>query len=91
MLAAGAVLVLITTLPPPKLSMRLVGMFVNVMPIRPPAAAFGQPATEAVPASTPFLYTPTVPSAAARAPNWSPAWNVTGDTTPRSSQPDPGV
>ncbi len=79
------------TVPPPKLSMRLVGMFVNVMPIRPPAAAYGQPATEAVPASTPFLYNPTVPSAPARAPNWSPACNVTGAIVPRDSQPMPDV
>jgi len=73
-------------LPPPKSSNRDVEAFHTESPIRPPCAANGQPATDTVPITAPFLYTCTVPSLSARAPNWFPAANVTPLNAPHVAQ-----
>src|SRR5882672_2002537 len=65
------------SVPPPKSSKRVAGAPAHDSPMRPPRAANGQPATDTLPSSAPLRNTWTLPSSNARAPNRSPAVNVT--------------
>lgn len=76
----------VKTVPPPKLSSTALPALMNQTPIYPPLEVYVHALASRVANNIPFLYTSTVPSARARAPNWSPLVRVAGISAPRCTQ-----